>query len=116
MNLLLGKDSKSAYAEFRDVFKFFDDIMANGLPVNENGPRIMPIIVWSPQDSSSLWKCLNTGNGARKHGTSHWFHLCPCTGNEISSYNINENRLVLLLYLPNIFTYGLLTVWLFSYL
>jgi hypothetical protein len=35
---LLGKDSKKASAEFKDVFKFFDNLMAHGLPENENGP------------------------------------------------------------------------------
>ncbi len=28
----------------------------------------MPIIIWSPQDLSRTWKCLNTGSGAGKHG------------------------------------------------
>ncbi len=94
MKSLLGKDSKRAYAEFSDVFKFFDDVMKNGLPANENGPRIMPIIIWSPQDLSSIWKCLNTGSGARKHGTTHWCHLCPCTGNKIGSFSVGLNRFV----------------------
>jgi hypothetical protein len=31
MKSLLGKDNKAAYEHFRDVFKFFDDVMANGL-------------------------------------------------------------------------------------
>ncbi len=95
MQSLLGKDSKAAYGEFKDVFKFFDKLMAEGLPANGNGPRILPIIVWSPQDLSSIWKCLNTGCGARKHGDKHWCHLCPCTGNKIAFYFIDENRFVL---------------------
>lgn len=91
---LVGKDSKQAYREFADVFKFFDNLMANGLPLNNNGPRIMPLIIWSPQDLSSIWKCLNTGSGARKHGDSHWCHLCPCTGNKIGFYCVDQNRFV----------------------
>jgi hypothetical protein len=83
---LVGKDSKQAYKEFSDVFKFFDTLMEHGLPENVNGPRIMPLIIWSPQDLSSIWKCLNTGSGASKHGDSHWCHLCPCTGNKIGFY------------------------------
>ena len=71
MKTLLGKDSKSAYQEFADIFKFFEMLMLEGLPANENGPRILPILVWSPQDLSSIWKSLNTGGGARKVGDKH---------------------------------------------
>jgi hypothetical protein len=64
MKTLLGKDSKAAYREFADVFKFFEKLMLDGLPENEHGPRIMPLLIWSPQDMSSIWKSLNTGGGA----------------------------------------------------
>jgi len=57
--------------------------MIQGLPANEYGPRIMPLIIWSPQDLSSIWKSLTTGGGARKSGVRHWCHLCPGTGNKI---------------------------------
>jgi hypothetical protein len=93
MKTLLGKDSKTAYQEFSDVFKFFEVVMAEGLPASEHGPRIMPIIVWSPQDLSSIWKSLNTGGGARKCGDKHWCHLCACTGYKIASFLVDENRL-----------------------
>jgi hypothetical protein len=92
---LLGKDSKKAYQEFKDVFDFFDMVMKEGLPNNNNGPQLMPILIWSPQDLSSIWKCLNTGCGARKHGDKHWCHLCACTGNKIAYYQVEENRVVL---------------------
>jgi hypothetical protein len=94
MKTLLGKDSKAAYREFSDVFKFFEKVMVEGLPENINGPRIMAITVWSPQDLSSIWKSLNTGGGARKSGDRHWCHLCPCTGNKIASFLVDENRFV----------------------
>jgi len=96
MKTLLGKDSKDAYKAFGDVFKFFETLQKEGLPANEHGPRIMPIIIWSPQDLSSIWKSLNTGSGARKSGCSHWCHLCPCTGNKIASFLVDENRFVIL--------------------
>jgi len=92
MKTLLGKDSKAAYQHFADVFRFFKHVKAEGLPANENGPRIMPIIVWSPQDLSSIWKSLNTGGGARKTGDKHWCHLCACTGNRIASFLVDDNR------------------------
>jgi len=57
--------------------------MIQGLPANEYGPRIMPLIIWSPPDLSSIWKSLTTGGGARKSGVRHWCHLCPGTGNKI---------------------------------
>jgi hypothetical protein len=95
MKSLLGKDSKRAYAEFQDLFKFFDNLM----PENEYGCRIMPLVIWSPQDLSSLWKCLNTGSGARKHKESHWCHLCPCTGNKIAFYTIDNTLFFISLYL-----------------
>jgi hypothetical protein len=91
---MLGKDSKKAYSAFKDVFEFFDNIMKEGLPANAYGRRIKPLIIWSPQDLSSIWKCLNTGSGARKHGDKHWCHLCPCTGNKIVYYHVEENRFV----------------------
>jgi hypothetical protein len=92
MKSLLGKDNKAAYEHFHDVFKFFDDVMANGLSRDGDEPAIQPITIWSPQDLSSIWKCLNTGCGARKHGDKHWCHLCPCTGNKIAFYLLDENR------------------------
>jgi hypothetical protein len=95
MKTLLGRDSKQAYNEFSDVFRFFERVMSHGLPCNENGPRIMPVNVWSPQDLSSIWKSLNTGGGARKCGDKHWCHLCACTGNKIASYKVEGNRSVL---------------------
>ena len=82
----------------RLVFKFFEMIMADRLPENENGPRIMPLIVWSPQDLSSIWKSLNTGGGTQKSGDKHWCHLCACTGNKIVSYLVDENRFVVALF------------------
>lgn len=98
LKTLLGKDSKASYREFTDVFKFFEKVMAEGLPADEIGPRIMPIIIWSPQDLSSIWKSLNTGGGARKSGDRHCCHLCPCTGNKITSYLVDENRFVAVLF------------------
>jgi len=95
---LLGKDSKAAYQHFSDVFSFFQRLKDEGLPANENGPRIMPIIVWSPQDLSSIWKSLNTGGGARKTGCKHWCHLCACTGDRIASFVVDDNRFVRVLF------------------
>jgi hypothetical protein len=54
----------------------------------------MSIIVWSPQDLSSIWKSLNTGGGARKTGYKHWCHLCACSGDRIASFLVDENRFV----------------------
>jgi hypothetical protein len=112
---LLGKDSKKAYQEFKDVFDFFDKIMKEGIDNNENGPRVMPLTIWSPQDLSSVWKCLNTGCGARKHGDKHWCHLCPCTGNKIAYYQVEENRLVIVIIFKMISIHFLLTIILFLY-
>ncbi len=92
MKTLLGKGSKAAYHEFTDIFKFFENLMKDGLPANDFGPRIMPVMVWSPQDLSSIWKSLNTGGGARKAGTKHWCYLCACTGNKIASFVVGNNR------------------------
>jgi hypothetical protein len=80
---LIGKDSKKAYKEFADFFKFFENVKRFGLPASEVGQQLMPMDVWSPQDLSSIWKCLNTGSGARKNGNNHFCHLCACCGNDI---------------------------------
>jgi len=93
LKTLLGRDSKAAYHEFADVFKFFENLMKDGLPANQYGPRIVPIIVWSPQDLSRIWKSLNTGSGTRKAGTRHWCYLCACTSDKIASYSVGDNRL-----------------------
>jgi hypothetical protein len=50
MKSLLGKDSKRAYAEFKDVFRFFDNLMAIEPPADTGDPRKMPIFIWCPQD------------------------------------------------------------------
>lgn len=92
MKMLLGKDGKITYQEFADVFYSFERVMKEGLPASEFGPKIMPLIVWSPQDLSSIWKSLNTGGGARKCGNKHWCHLCACTGNKIASFLVDDNR------------------------
>jgi hypothetical protein len=55
---LLGKDSKEAYQEFSDFFFFLERIMREGLPALPLGPCILHINVLSPQDLSSIWKCL----------------------------------------------------------
>jgi len=94
MKTLLGKDSKAAYREFSDVFLFFEKFFKEGLPANEHGPRLLPLLIWSPQDLSSLWKSLNTGSSARKSGDKHFCHLCPCTGAQIGSFLVEENRSV----------------------
>jgi hypothetical protein len=52
---------KAAYDEFAVILKLFESLMKDGLTENQFGPRIMAIIVWSPQDLSSTWKSLNTG-------------------------------------------------------
>lgn len=73
-------------------FKFFEKIMEEGLPESELGPAILPFIVLSSQDLSSMWKCLNTGSGARKNGNTHFCHVCACTGNTFVRYLVEENR------------------------
>ena len=82
MKTLLGKDSQEAYHKFKDAFDFFENVRKEGLLANENGPRVKPLEIWSPQDLSSIWKCLNTGCGAKKTGETHFCHLCACTGNK----------------------------------
>ena len=89
---LMGKDTKDAYKQFEDFFKFFEKVREEGLPASEFGPALLPIIVWSPQDLSSMWKCLNTGSGARKNGKTHCCHLCVCTGVRIVRFLVEENR------------------------
>ena len=42
LKTLLGKDSKAAYREFSDAFKFFEKLNKEGLPENQNGPKIIP--------------------------------------------------------------------------
>jgi flagellar biosynthesis regulator FlbT len=92
MKTLLGKDSKAAYREFSDVFLFFEKVFKEGLPENRHGPKIVPLLIWSPQDLSSLWKSLNTGSGARKTGDKHFCYLCSCTGGQIGSFLVEGNR------------------------
>ena len=93
MKSLLGKDCKTAYyREFSDFFLFFERLKLYGLPESDQGPRIMPMEVWSPQDLSSIRKLLNTGGGARKNGNSYFCHVCPCTGNTIARFLVDENR------------------------
>jgi hypothetical protein len=66
--------------------------MRDGLPRSDLGPRIMSVTVFSPQDLSSIGKCLGTGSGAQKNGNTHFCHVCPCTGNKIASFQVGENR------------------------
>jgi hypothetical protein len=89
---LIGKDCKRAYKEFADFFLFFEHVQKYGLAASELGPRIMPMEIFSPQDLSSIWKCLNTGSGARKNGKTHFCHLCACCGDNIVRYLVGENR------------------------
>jgi hypothetical protein len=91
---LLGKDNKDAYKEYSDFFQFFEHLQREGLEASKVGPRILPLIVWSPQDLSSIWKCLNTGSGARKNGETHFCQICPCKGNKIVEFTVDENRYV----------------------
>ncbi len=63
-----------------------------GLPASDLSLAILPMDIWSPQDLSSIWKCLNTGSGAQKNGNTHFCHLCACTGNSIVRYLVDENR------------------------
>jgi hypothetical protein len=63
---MIGKDSKEAYTYFKDFFEFFETAQREGLPASQYGPRLMPMLVWSPQDLSSICKCLGTGGGAKK--------------------------------------------------
>jgi len=92
MKALLGKDCKTAYKEFTDFFQFFERLKKYGLPESALGPRIKPMEIWSPQDLSSIWKSLNTGGGAKKNGNNHFCHVCPCTGNTIARFLVEENR------------------------
>jgi len=63
---MIGKDSKEAYTYFKDFFEFFETAQREGLPAGQYEPRLMPMLVWSPQDLSSIWKRLGTGGGAKK--------------------------------------------------
>jgi len=48
--------------------------------------------VWSPQDLSSIWKCLNTGSGTKKNCHSYFCHLCPCSSRDTLFFTVSENR------------------------
>jgi hypothetical protein len=89
---LIGKDTKEAYENFSDFFEFFEMVKNIGLPESEHGPQLQPMLVWSSQDMSSLWKCLKTGTGARKNCDSYFCHVCPCNSKDILFYTIGENR------------------------
>jgi hypothetical protein len=103
---LIGKDSKKAYKEFSDFFKFFEGVKRFGIPASEVGQQLMPMDVWSPQDLSSIWKCLNTGSGAHKNGNNHFCHLCASCGNDIVRFLVEENRYSIFIHaLININTY-----------
>jgi hypothetical protein len=93
---LLVKDTKNAYNEFSDFFKFFEKVQREGLLMSEYGPRIMPLVVWSSQDLSSLWKCLNTGSGTRNNGDTHFCHLCSCTGKNIVQFMVEDNGYIMI--------------------
>jgi len=89
---MIGKDTKEAYTYFRDFFLFFEKMKREGLPASVYGPRILPMEVWSPQDLSSIWKCLNTGSGAKKNCHSYFCHVCPCSSRDILFFTVGENR------------------------
>jgi hypothetical protein len=93
---LIGKDCKKAYKEFADFFQFFEVVKRYGLAASELGPSIMAMDIWSPQDLSSVWKCLSTGSGARKNGKTHFCHLCACCGDNIIRFLVGDNRYNLL--------------------
>ncbi len=90
MKSMIGRDCRDSYEHFRDMFAFFDYIMKHGLPESQYGPAIQPIIVWSPQDLSSVWKTLGKGGGAKRR--KHFCHLCPCLSENILFAKEDENR------------------------
>jgi hypothetical protein len=63
---LIGKDSKKAYKDFTDFFKFFENVKSFRLPTSELGLTIMPMDVWSHQECVAhlqiIHKCRSTGN------------------------------------------------------
>jgi len=89
---MIGKDTKEAYGNFQDFFEFFERVKREGLPASALGPAIHPMLVWSPQDLSSLWKTLNTGTGAKKNCNSFFCHVCPCSSRDILYYKVERNR------------------------
>jgi hypothetical protein len=89
---MIGKDTKEAYGYFQDFFEFFDKVKREGLPASPVGPAIHPMLVWSPQDLSSLWKTLKTGTGAKKNSDSYFCHVCPCSSRDILFYKVGNNR------------------------
>ena len=72
------------------MFVFFDYVMKQGLPANQYGPAILPIIFWSLQDLSSVWKSLGKGGGAKLR--KHFCHLCPCLSANILFAKEDANR------------------------
>ena len=89
---LLGKDMKAAYQEFKDLIDFFDKVMQEGIPASKFDPVIKRLNIWSPQDMSSIWKCLNTGCGAKKRNETLFCHLCPCQSRDIVFFKTEQNR------------------------
>jgi hypothetical protein len=71
----LGRTHKRT-ADSLIFFLFFENIEKFGLPLSELGPHIFLITVKSSQDLSSMWKCLNTGCGARKNRDSPFWNFC----------------------------------------
>jgi hypothetical protein len=89
MKGMIGRDCQDLYEQFRDMY-FFDCIMKFGLPANQYGPAILPIIFWSPQDLSSVWKSLGKWCGAKQR--KHFCHLYPCLSANILFAKEDANR------------------------
>jgi len=87
---MIGKDCRDSYEQFRDMFSFFDQVMKHGLPRNDDEPELLPIVFWSPQDLSSVWKTLAKGGGAKRR--RHFCHLCPCLSENILYAKVEDNR------------------------
>jgi hypothetical protein len=45
METLLGKNLTAAFQEFSDVFVFFLNLFKEGLPLDEQGPKFMPLLI-----------------------------------------------------------------------
>jgi hypothetical protein len=84
-------DSKDLYEDLLVVFYDWEkQIQCRGIPESENGPKLQPFTVLYNNDLKATWYLSQKGGGCKNK--THFCHLCACTRNSLTSYNVDTEH------------------------
>jgi hypothetical protein len=91
MMIAVVTHSKDLYEDvLKDFYDWGKQTQSHGIPESEHGPKLQPSTVLYNNDLKATWYLSQKGGGCKNK--THFCHLCACTSNSLTSYNVDTEH------------------------